>query len=225
MGQHSLGSGIGLFLLGVIPYALAFLLRIIIKATMIVIAVELIVRAALAPIALADVYGDNLRPHAVTYLKNFAATCLQMACIVGIIMAFSILNSVMMTRDPQVAEVMATIEQYTTAENRADISDRIRLATRTEHLSLTPNAADEEDEEVAKYSKEEIEAHAEGLTSTPNEQVGVARQALELNKEEGKALYKSIFSMSRMISFMAMALALILAITKTRDIARMIVGF
>ena len=223
VGNAGLGTLFGLILIAIIPWIMSYLVGIIIEFTILALTLELITRAVLAPIALADTFGDGLRPNAVMYLRKFAAVAVQIMCIIGLIFAFNFISGIVTRTDSTIAMIEDMLSQYDEADVEA-ARNIMQVSSLLDTITLEPTDFNETDKEEGLFDKDEIKEYEEGMSSSYDEQTTVAadlKAALEL---DGKYIFSNMFSIKTMIPYIALMATLILSVTKSRSLANMICG-
>lgn len=98
-----------------IPFIVAIVVKVSIWMQCYSRLIEILVRAMLAPIAMADVYSEGIRGGGFRYLRKYIAVLLQGAIIIGILVCASALaTEFALPPDPDASEATATIPNFLT---------------------------------------------------------------------------------------------------------------
>lgn len=98
-----------------IPYALSMVATIVILLVSYGRALEIFVRLAVSPLALADCFGQGLNSGGFRYLKKFLAVCLQGIVIVGMIYIWSSISATVINNATQGSDALVGIGKQTKA--------------------------------------------------------------------------------------------------------------
>lgn len=202
---------IGTFFQVMVPWLLSWATEIVVMFIGVARMIELLVRGIMAPIALADMFGRDMNPHAVIYVKKFFAVCLQGFCILAIVFASSVVSGAIM--DPNNSNGSASLQN-----------------AKTQLDALTQNQA--KDAINASGVVDDIASISMTITGMKQEDqvklVESARQAklesLQPSIAIGKPYFQNVFSNTNMVAFCAIEVAELIAVLKSRDIANLLCG-
>lgn len=187
----------GVLLRIILPWLLMQLTKIVIYVFCIVRAIEIVVRASIAPIAVADIFHDEKRAKGIAYLKKFAIAVVQGLCIIVIAWAGQLVSSSIMNSNGTVANMkQAMLEQ--TSQANSELAD---LESQLDNYIADPTT------------------DAEGWNSSQ-----VASQVQTILNETGKSIYNNAFSLLNMAIVSGVQIATIAVITRSQTFASDVLG-
>ena len=203
---------IGIFFKLLFPLILSWVAEIVVRLTCLTMLLEIIARVVLAPIALADNFSRSrfFHIHAVTYFKKLLGVCLQGACILLIVFMFQFVSTSIMSNDPNLLSTKTIVADKTDAD-----ADGAKTAVETTKILEISNLANE--------NKGKDDSKKSSTDDALNN-VKYGKSALKNYSDDGKKYYEKMFTSASIVSLCALEVTMILAVTKSRDLAFLLVG-
>ena len=203
---------IGIFFKLLFPLILSWVAEIVVRLTCLTMVLELTARVILAPLAIADNFSNSrfFHIHAVTYFKKLLGVCLQGACILLIVFMFQFVSTAVMANDPNLLSTKTIVSEKSDAD-----ADGAKTAVETTKIL-----------EISSLANENKGKDGDSKSSTDDalNNVKYGKSALKNYADDGKKYYEKMFTSASVVSLCALEVTMILAVTKSRDLAYMLVG-